>query len=133
MRNFKDSLLGLENFKTVKNFKPRIWSFSQSAFPHETHNREGRGEQGPIRGLGWEYQPMRSKKTLSVWVGAWVAITILSYPQYTSVLLRILQMCSNRNQMMNSYQMKILYKIFNFSHVDIFVDSVYSVFYNTKA
>ena len=40
---------------------------------------------------------------------------------------------SNDELISNPVEIKILYIIFNSSHIDIFVDSVYSVFYNTKA
>ena len=69
-------------------------------------------------------------------MGAGVELTILSYPHYFSLVknsLDVLQQKSNDELISNLVEIEILYIIFNFSHVDIFVDFVYSVFYNTKA
>ena len=69
-------------------------------------------------------------------MGAGVALTILSYPHYFSLVknsLDVLQQKSNDELISNPVEIKILCIIFNFSHVDIFVDFVYSVFYITKA
>ena len=95
------------------------------------------GDQEPIRGLGGKYKPMRVEETLPALSGGGGRTHNTLLPSlYFSLVknsLDVLQQKSNDELISNLVEIEILYIIFNFSHVDIFVDFVYSVFYNTKA